>query len=57
MKKEKKNKKKEKVYTKNVSAELGAMFEMDSCTDESSFSSNSSDEDFSITQKKKKRVR
>ena len=53
-KKEKKNKKKEKEYIKNVSAGLGAMFEMDSRTDESSFSSNCSDEDFSITQKRKR---
>ena len=53
-KKEKKNKKKEKEDIESVSAELGAMFEKDSCTDESSFSSNSSDEDFSITQKRKR---
>ena len=45
--------KKEKEYSKNVSAELGAMFEIDSCTDESDSSSDSSDEDFNITQKRK----
>jgi len=31
-KEEKKNKKKGKIYSKNVSAELGAMFEIDSRT-------------------------
>ena len=53
-KREKKHKKKEKEYSKNVSAESGAMFEIDSCTDESDSSSGSSDEDFNITQKRKR---
>ena len=53
-KEEKKNKKKEKVYPKNVTAELGAMFESDSCKNESSCSSDSSDEDFCIVQKRKR---
>ena len=51
-KKEKKNQKKEKEDIKSVSAEVGAMFENDSYTNESNFSSNSSDEDFIYPQKK-----
>ena len=53
-KEEKKNKKKEKVYPKNVTAELGAMFESDSCKNESSCPSDSSDEDLCIVQKRKR---
>ena len=53
-KKEKKSEKKEKEDKKTSSAGLGAMFEKDSCTNESSFSSDSSDEDFIITQKRKR---
>ena len=52
-KEEKKNKKKEKVCPKNVTAELGAMFESNSWKNESSCSSDSSDEDFCIVQKEK----
>ena len=46
--------KKEKKIKKTSSAALRAMFEKDSCTNESSFSSDSSDEDFIITQKRKR---
>ena len=46
--------KKEKMATKNVSAGLGAMFESDSSKNESSFSSDSSDEDFCLVQKRKR---
>ena len=53
-KKEKKNKKKGKEDIKSVSVELGATFEKDSCTDEAIFSSNSSNENFSITQQRKR---
>ena len=53
-KEEKKKQKKEKMATKNVSAELGAMFESDSSKNESSFSSDSSDEDFCLVQKRKR---
>ena len=52
----KKNEKKSEKKGKEdkSSAALGAMFEKDSCTNESSFSSDSSDEDFIITQKRKR---
>ena len=53
-KNEKKSEKKGKEDKKTSSAALGAMFEKDSCTNESSFSSDSSDEDFIITQKRKR---
>jgi len=53
-KEEKKKQKKEKIATKNVSAGLGAMFESDSSKNESSFSSDSSDEDFCLVQKRKR---
>ena len=54
-KKNKKNSEKKGKEDKNTtSAALGAMFEKDSCTNESSFSSDSSDEDFIITQKRKR---
>ena len=53
-KKEKKDKEKTKEYSKSVDTGLGAMFEMDSNTDESNHSSSCSDEDFSITQKRKR---
>ena len=53
-KEEKRNKKKEKVHPKNVTAELGAMFRSDSCKNESSCSADSSDEDFCIVQKRKR---
>ena len=46
--------KKGKEDKNTTSAALGAMFEKDSCTNESSFSSDSSDEDFIITQKRKR---
>ena len=52
-KKKRRVRKKEKKI-KTSSAALGAMFEKDSCTNESSFSSDSSDEDFIITQKRKR---
>ena len=41
-------------HRKNVLAELGAMFESDSSKNESSFSSDSSDEDFCLVQKRKR---
>ena len=53
-KEEKKKQKKEKIATKNVSAGLGAMCESDSSKNESSFSSDSSDEDFCLVQKRKR---
>ena len=54
-KKEKEDKwRKEEDKSKNVSIELGAMFETDSFENESNFSSNSSDEDFIYPQKKKR---
>ena len=53
-KNEKKSEKKGKEDKKTSSVALGAMFEKDSCTNESSFSSESSDEDFIITQKRKR---
>ena len=53
-KKKRRVRKKEKKIKKTSSAGLGAMFEKDSCTNESSFSSDSSDEDFIITQKRKR---
>ena len=53
-KKEKKSEKKDKEAKKTSYADLGAMFEKDSCSNESSFSSDSSDEDFIITQKTKR---
>ena len=53
-KEEKKKQKKGKIATKNVSAGLGAMFESDSCKNESSRSSDSSDEDFCLVQKRKR---
>jgi len=46
--------KKRKNSYKNVSAGLGAMFESDSSKNESSFSSDSSDEDFCLVQKRKR---
>ena len=55
-KKEKEDKRrKEEDKSENTSIELGAMFEMDSFENESNFSSNSSDEDFIIPQKKRLR--
>ena len=53
-KNEKKSEKKGKEDKKTSSAALGAMFEKDSCTNKSSFSFDSSDEDFIITQKRKR---
>ena len=53
-KNEKKSEKKDKEAKKTSYADLGAMFEKDSCSNESSFSSDSSDEDFIITQKRKR---
>ena len=53
-KEEKKKQKKEKIATKNVSADLGAMFESDSFKKESSVSSDSSEEDFCLVQKRKR---
>ena len=53
-KKKRRNRKKGKIATKNVSAGLGAMFESDSSQNESSFSSDSSDEDFCLVQKRKR---
>ena len=55
-KKEKKSEKKDKEAKKTSYADLGAMFEKekDLCSNESSFSSDSSDEDFIITQKRKR---
>ena len=54
-KKEKVDKRrKEEDKSKSASIELGAMFEMDSFESESNFSSNSSDEDFIYSQKKKR---
>ena len=53
-KNEKKDKKKLKEDSKSVATGLGAMFEMGSNTDELNLSSSCSDEDFSITQKRKR---
>ena len=53
-KNKKKSEKKGKEDKKTSSAALGAMFEKVSLTNESSFSSDSSDEDFVITQKRKR---
>ena len=53
-KKEKKEKKKLKENSGSVITGLGAMFETGSSTDESILSSSCSDEDFNITQKRKR---
>ena len=53
-KEEKKKQKKENIFAKNASAGLGAMFENDSCTNESSCPSDSNDEDFCPFQKRKR---
>ena len=53
-KEEKKKQKKENISAKNASAGLGAMFENDSCTNESSCPSDSNDEDFCPFQKRKR---
>ena len=53
-KKEKNDKKKLKENSKSVVTGLGAMFETDSNTDESNLSSSCSDEDFNITQNRKR---
>ena len=45
-----------KEYSKSVDTGFGAMFEMDSNTDESNLSSSCSDEDFSNTKKKEVRI-
>ena len=53
-KKEKNDKKKLKENSKRVGTGLGAMFETGSNTDESNLSSICSDEDFNITQNRKR---
>ena len=53
-KEEKKKQKKENISAKNASAGLGAMFENDSCTNESSCPSDSNDADFCPFQKRKR---
>ena len=53
-KKEKNDKKQLKEYSKSVVSGLGAMFEIDSNTEESNLSSSCSDEDFNITHNRKK---
>jgi len=52
--KKRRNRKKENISAKNASAGLGAMFENDSCTNESSCPSDSNDEDFCPFQKRKR---
>ena len=53
-KRKKKEKKRMNECSKSVATGLGAIFEMGSNTDESNLSSSCSDEDFSITQKRKR---